>query len=48
VWPGRLAATGYADRHPIATNATEAGRRRNPRVELVVLRQHELATEAGK
>ena len=39
VWPGRLAATGYADRHPIATNATEAGRRRNRRVELVVLRQ---------
>jgi chemotaxis protein MotB len=38
VWPGRLSATGYADRHPIATNATEGGRRRNRRVELVVLR----------
>jgi chemotaxis protein MotB len=38
VWPGRLAAAGYADRHPIATNATEGGRRRNRRVELVVLR----------
>jgi chemotaxis protein MotB len=48
VWPDRLAATGYADRHPIATNATEAGRRRNRRVELVVLRQHASATEAGK
>jgi chemotaxis protein MotB len=49
VWPGRLAATGYADRHPIATNATEAGRRMNRRVELVVLRQHaQVATEAGK
>lgn len=36
--PDRLAATGYADRHPIATNATEAGRRTNRRVELVVLR----------
>jgi chemotaxis protein MotB len=38
VWPGRLSATGYADRHPIASNANEAGRRRNRRVELVVLR----------
>ena len=37
VWPGRLAAAGYADRHPIATNATELGRRRNRRVEIVVL-----------
>jgi chemotaxis protein MotB len=38
--PDRLAATGYADRHPIATNATERGRRTNRRVELVVLREH--------
>jgi chemotaxis protein MotB len=38
VWAGRLSATGYADRHPIASNANEAGRRRNRRVELVVLR----------
>jgi chemotaxis protein MotB len=38
VWPGRLSATGYADRHPIASNANESGRRRNRRVELVVLR----------
>ena len=36
----RLAAAGYADRNPVASNATEAGRRRNRRVELVVLRQH--------
>jgi chemotaxis protein MotB len=36
--PDRLAATGYADRHPLATNATETGRRRNRRVELVVIR----------
>lgn len=36
--PDRLAATGYADRHPIATNATEGGRRHNRRVELVVIR----------
>jgi chemotaxis protein MotB len=38
VWPDRLSATGYADRHPIASNASERGRRRNRRVELVVLR----------
>jgi chemotaxis protein MotB len=36
--PDRLAATGYADRHPIATNSTDFGRRRNRRVELVVIR----------
>jgi len=41
VWAGRLAATGYAAQHPIASNATEAGRRRNRRVELVVLRRHQ-------
>src|SRR3712207_3379738 len=36
--PDRLAATGYADRHPIATNATEGGRRRNRRGGVVVIR----------
>jgi chemotaxis protein MotB len=36
--PDRLAATGYADRHPIASNATDGGRRHNRRVELVVIR----------
>jgi chemotaxis protein MotB len=41
VWAGRLAATGYAAQHPIASNATDAGRRRNRRVELVVLRRHQ-------
>ena len=48
VWPGRLAATGYADRHPIAPNATEAGRRRNRRVELVVLRQQGAVGQGGR
>jgi chemotaxis protein MotB len=48
VWPGRLAATGYADRHPIATNATEFGRRRNRRVELVVLRRHTSTGQGGR
>ena len=40
VGSGRLSATGYAAEHPIATNATDAGRRLNRRVELVVLRTH--------
>jgi chemotaxis protein MotB len=46
--PDRLAATGYADRHPIATNATEAGRRANRRVELVVLRTQAEAGHGGQ
>jgi chemotaxis protein MotB len=40
VWPDRLSATGYADRNPIASNATEGGRQRNRRVEIVVLRMN--------
>lgn len=39
VWAGRLGATGYASEHPIASNKTEAGRKRNRRVEIVVLRK---------
>ncbi|MEZ5410258.1 MAG: OmpA family protein [Acidimicrobiales bacterium] len=34
--PERLVVEGYADTHPVADNGTEAGRRRNRRVELVV------------
>ena len=34
----RMGATGYASLHPIADNATEAGRSRNRRVEVVLLR----------
>jgi chemotaxis protein MotB len=45
--PDRLAATGYADRHPLATNATEGGRRRNRRVELVVIRTNGHGGQAG-
>ena len=37
----RLAAAGYADLHPIASNATAAGRARNRRVEIVLLRQNQ-------
>ena len=35
---GRLGAVGYADLHPIASNATASGRARNPRVALVLMR----------
>lgn len=45
--PDRLAATGYADRHPIATNKTDTGRRRNRRVELVVIRTNGQGGQAG-
>lgn len=34
----RLGASGYADLHPLASNATAAGRARNRRVEIVVQR----------
>ncbi|MGZ4266752.1 MAG: OmpA/MotB family protein, partial [Solirubrobacteraceae bacterium] len=34
----RLGAVGYADLHPIASNATTAGRARNRRVEIVLQR----------
>jgi chemotaxis protein MotB len=35
----RLGAAGYAAEHPVATNGTERGRRRNRRVEIVLTRQ---------
>ena len=34
----RLSASGYADLHPIASNATAAGRELNRRVEIVLQR----------
>lgn len=48
VGPSRLTAAGYADRNPIASNANEAGRRRNRRVELVVLRKHTVPGQGGR
>jgi chemotaxis protein MotB len=38
----RFGAAGYADLHPIASNATAAGRARNRRVEIVLQRRHPL------
>ena len=38
VGAGRLGAVGYADLHPIASNATAAGRQQNRRVEIVLMR----------
>jgi chemotaxis protein MotB len=35
--PERISAAGYAEYHPVATNATEAGRAENRRVDLVVM-----------
>jgi chemotaxis protein MotB len=39
VSPARLSVAGYADQRPLAANGTAAGRARNRRVELVVLRR---------
>lgn len=36
--PGRIAAAGYAEFHPIADNQGEAGRSRNRRVDIVLLK----------
>ncbi len=36
--PGRLSAVGYAEQHPVASNATAAGRALNRRVEIVLQR----------
>jgi chemotaxis protein MotB len=37
--PGRLSAAGYAEFHPVASNATAEGRSLNRRVDVVVLRE---------
>lgn len=39
VQPRRLSLAGYADQRPLTTNATAAGRARNRRVDIVVLRR---------
>jgi chemotaxis protein MotB len=37
--PANLAAAGYAEYHPIASNATEDGRMQNRRVDIILLRR---------
>lgn len=38
--PARLAAAGYAEYHPIASNDTPQGRAQNRRVDIVILSEH--------
>jgi chemotaxis protein MotB len=45
--PDRLGAAGYAATQPAASNATETGRARNRRVEIVLLRHEDGATDQG-
>jgi chemotaxis protein MotB len=47
VSPDRLSAAGYAEFHPVASNATEQGRAENRRVDLVILPRTELNFGAG-
>lgn len=44
--PERLSAAGYAEYHPIASNATPQGRAQNRRVDLVILRERIVRTQA--
>jgi chemotaxis protein MotB len=45
--PQRVAATGYGEYRPVATNDTEEGRRLNRRVEIVILPKKIARTEAS-
>jgi chemotaxis protein MotB len=45
---GRLGAAGYAWLHPIASNKTAAGRSRNRRVDIVLLRRDQAAAGGGE
>lgn len=44
----RLSAKQYAQQHPIASNASEQGRSRNRRVEVVLTRLNPTSTQGGK
>ena len=44
----RLSATGYGEYRPVVSNATEEGRARNRRVDLVILRSRYDLTEPGQ
>ena len=37
--PANLSAAGYAEFHPVASNATEEGRAQNRRVDIILLRR---------
>jgi outer membrane protein OmpA-like peptidoglycan-associated protein len=43
--PERITARGYGEDNPVASNATEAGRKENRRVEVVVLRNGDRVAE---
>jgi chemotaxis protein MotB len=45
--PAQLSIAGYADNSPVADNATEEGRARNRRVDIVILSKTGYALEAG-
>jgi len=45
--PQRLAAAGYAEYHPIASNANPQGRAQNRRVDVVILSVHEGRRNSG-
>jgi chemotaxis protein MotB len=44
--PQRLAAAGYAEYHPIASNSTAQGRAQNRRVDVVILSDHGVTSSA--
>lgn len=45
VSPARIAARGYGESYPIAGNDSEAGRQQNRRVEMVILKEGEVASQ---
>jgi chemotaxis protein MotB len=46
--PDRIAAAGYAEYHPVASNDTEEGRAKNRRVDLVVMPRIHLGFNAAE
>ncbi len=45
--PGRMAAAGYGEHHPIASNDTVEGRAQNRRVDLIVVAEFEHSDPSG-
>jgi chemotaxis protein MotB len=45
--PARMSLSGYASQHPVAVNATPAGRARNRRVEIILTRLHGATPSQG-